>query len=162
MNEKLATDLGAIAEFIWLEADLLDQKDYAEWLTLWDEDSKYIILIDPNESDFENSLNYAYDGAAMRDMRVRRLSSGQSMSASHAANTLRTVSRFRRLDDEADGNIRIRCAQNLVEYKFEKHCIYAANVSWALRREGDGFKIVEKIVRLINSTDSLACMTFLL
>ena len=162
MNQKLGTGLAAAMEFIWLEADLLDQKDYASWLTLWDVDGKYIIPIDPDETDFKNSLNYAYDGAAMRDMRVRRLSSGQSISATHAANTLRTVSRFRRLEDDADGNICIRCAQNLVQYKFDKHGIYAANVTWSLRPDGDSFKIVQKIVRLINSTDALAGMTFLL
>lgn len=162
MNQKLTTDLVAAAEFIWYEADLLDQKDYKEWLTLWDDDGKYIIPIDPLETDFENSLNYAYDGAAMRDMRVRRLSSGQSMSAAHAAHTLRTVSRFRRLENDGDDNIHIRCAQNLVQYKFDKHGIYAANVTWSLRPDGDSFKVVRKIVRLINSTDALAGITFLL
>ena len=188
MNRKPTVELGVIAEFIWLEADLLDQKDYARWLTLWAEDGKYIIPIDSEESDFENSLNYAYDGAAMRDMRVRRLSSGQSVSAAHAAHTLRTVSRFRRLNHHSDreggdkgdydkggenydkdqgergedGDIRVRCAQNLVSYKLDKHRIYAANVSWTLRPEGDSFKIVRKIVRLINSADSLSEVTFLL
>ena len=162
MSAKLATNLAAAAEFIWLEADILDHKQYAEWLTLWDKDGKYVVPIYPEESDFENSLNYAYDDAAMRDMRVRRLSSGQSMSAAHAAHTLRTVSRFRELNDQGDGNIHIRCAQNLVEYKFGKHRVYAANVTWTLRPDGHSFKIVRKIIRLINSTDALAGMTILL
>jgi len=155
------SNMDAIAEFVWLEADMLDHKEYADWLKLWDEDGKYIIPIDSEETDFDNSLNFAYDGAAMRDMRVRRLSSGQSMSASHAANTLRTISRFRILDNE-NGNVRVRCAQNLVEYKFDQHRIYAANVTWTLRRDGNSFKIVKKIVRLINSTDALSGITYLL
>lgn len=158
----MSKKLDAIAEFIWLEADMLDHKEYTDWLKLWDDDGKYIIPIDPEESDFDNSLNFAYDTAPMRDMRVRRLSSGQSMSASHAAHTLRTISRFRLLDDDVNGNVRVRCAQNLVEYKFDKHHIYAANVTWTLRPEGNSFKIVEKIVRLINSTGALVGITYLL
>lgn len=162
MSQKLTTDLAAAVEFIWYEADLLDQKDYSQWLTLWDDDGKYVIPIDPLENDFENCLNYAYDDAAMRDMRVRRLTSGQSMSATHAANTLRTISRFRQLENSGDGHIYIRCAQNLVEYKYDKHRTYAANVTWNLRPEGDSFQIIQKVIRLINSTDALAGMTFLL
>lgn len=162
MTQKLKHDLAAITEFIWQEGDLLDAKEYQQWLTLWADEGKYVIPIDPDETDFENTLNYAYDGAAMRDMRVRRLSSGQSISAAHAAATLRTISRFVRLDDDADGNIVVRGAQNLTEYKFDRHRIYAANVTWTLKPEGSSFKIMGKIVRLINSTDALSGMTILL
>lgn len=161
MSRNEDFSLAEISEFIWLEADLLDRKEYREWLTLWDEDGKYVVPIDPETSDFENTLNYAYDGAAMRDMRVRRLTSGQSMSAAHAAQTLRTVSRFVRLDDDEDGNICVRGAQHLVEYKFDRHRTYAANVTWKLKPTGDGFKLHEKVVRLLNSEDALSGMTIL-
>lgn len=161
MTGAARTALASVAEFIWLEADLLDHRDYQAWLALWDNQGKYIVPTDCSSDDFENTLNYAYDGADMRDMRVRRLTSGQSMSAANAARTVRTVSRFRRLPDRADGCVRLRCAQNIVEYKFEQHRIYAANVSWTLRPAGESFHIVEKIVRLINAGDALAGMTFL-
>ena len=162
MSQTTAFNLSAATEFVWMEADLLDQKSYKQWLTLWEAEGKYIVPIDPEETDFENSLNYAYDDAAMRDMRVRRLTSGQSMSAAHAAKTLRTISRFVRLDDDENGNIRIRGAQHLVEYKFDKHRTYAANVTWRLKPSDTGFQIVEKIVRLLNSEDALSGMTILL
>ena len=83
------------------------------------------------------------------------------MSASHAARTLRNVSRFRVLEVEADGDIRVRNAQTLIEYKFDRHRTFAANVEWALRPDGDSFKIVQKAVRLINGGDSLTGLTFL-
>ncbi len=155
------TDLSRAAEFVALEADLLDQHDYQEWLLLWVPEGKYVVPVDPDETNFEDTLNYAYDNAAMRDMRVRRLSSGESMSASHAARTLRSVSRFRLLGREGNGDLRVRNAQLLTEYKFEKHRIYVANVEWVLRPEGDSFRIVEKVVRLLNGGDALAGITFL-
>ncbi|MEP3050978.1 MAG: aromatic-ring-hydroxylating dioxygenase subunit beta [Erythrobacter sp.] len=154
--------MDSISQFIWQEADLLDHKRYREWLDLWDVDGKYVVPIDPDATDFEDCLNYAYDNAAMRDMRVRRLTSGQSMSAAHAAQTLRTISRFVRLEDDRNGHICVRAAQNLVEYKFGKHRIYAANVTWRLKTDGDGFKIYEKVARLLNSEDALSGMTILL
>lgn len=160
MSTLVANDrLAAAAEFIALEADLLDTRDYAAWLGLWDHDGRYVVPVDPGEDNFLDTLNYAYDDASMRSMRVRRLASGESMSASHAAHTLRVVSRFRMIED--GHTLRVRNAQLLTEYKFDKHRTYAANVEWRLRSEGGSFLIVEKVVRLINGGDALAGITFL-
>lgn len=160
MSTLAATaSLAAAAEFIAFEADLLDMRDYAEWLALWDHDGRYVVPVDPDETNYLDTLNYAYDNAEMRDMRVRRLTSGESMSASHAARTVRVVSRFRLLEDSPV--LRLRNAQLLTEYKFDKHRTYAANVEWQLRLDGGSFKIVEKVVRLINGGDALAGITFL-
>lgn len=148
--------------FISMEADCLDHRDYAAWLSMWADDGIYAIPIDPLADDLADRLNYAYDDAAMRRMRVARLTSGESMSARDAASTLRSVSRFRMLDAEAEGTTRIRCAQNLVEYRRGNHRTYAANVTYTLRREGDAIKLTEKTVRLLNATDALAGMSFLL
>jgi 3-phenylpropionate/cinnamic acid dioxygenase small subunit len=155
-------DVALAAEFIALEADLLDSRDYAAWLALWVPDGKYVVPVNPDETNYEDMLNYAYDDAAMRDMRVRRLTSGESMSAANAGRTLRSVSRFRLLGQNDRGDLLVRSAQQLIEYKFNRHRTYAANVEWALRPEGESFRIVEKVVRLLNGGDALAGITFLL
>jgi 3-phenylpropionate/cinnamic acid dioxygenase small subunit len=160
-DDSMSADLHQIAEFLWLEADLLDQKDYAGWLDLWDDDGLYIVPVNRNNDDFENQLNYAYDNQAMRRMRVKRLTSGESVSASAAGITVRTVSRFRRLADSDDGTIQVRCAQYLTEFRAGKFRPYVADVTFALRPEGNGWRIVKKIVLLVNSTEALAGMTFL-
>lgn len=163
MSTLAATrDLPLATEFIALEADLLDSRDYATWLALWVPDGKYVVPVNPDETNFEDMLNYAYDDAAMRDMRVRRLTSGESMSAANAGRTLRSVSRFRLLGQNDRGDLLVRSAQQLIEYKFNRHRTYAANVEWALRAEGESFRIVEKVVRLLNGGDALAGITFLL
>ncbi|MDP1304428.1 aromatic-ring-hydroxylating dioxygenase subunit beta, partial [Klebsiella pneumoniae] len=78
--------------FIWKEAELLDKKDYAAWQALWTEDGYYVVPIDPDTTDYAASLNYAYDNAHMRKIRIERLTSGHAMSAVDAAATVRTVS----------------------------------------------------------------------
>ncbi|MFX7784984.1 aromatic-ring-hydroxylating dioxygenase subunit beta, partial [Acinetobacter baumannii] len=69
-------------------------KDYAAWQALWTEDGYYVVPIDPDTTDYAASLNYAYDNAHMRKIRIERLTSGHAMSAVDAAATVRTVSRF--------------------------------------------------------------------
>ena len=90
-------------QFVWLEADLLDSAGYDAWLALWTPTSRYVVPIDPGTTDFENTLNYAYDDAAMRQKRADRLTSGQSVSASPVARTVRLISRFRLLETDGGG-----------------------------------------------------------
>lgn len=148
-------------EFIWREADLLDRHDYEPWLALWTEEGRYVIPIDRNNPDTEATLNVAYDDATMRAARVKRLSSGSAMSAAPAARTVRTVSRFVPTLVRAD-MVELRCAQHLVEYKYERTRVLAADVTYRLRRRQDGLALDEKVVRLINSDEALFGIGYLL
>lgn len=153
--------LNQVSAFIWQEADMLDHGDFVEWLDLWTENATYIIPIDPLETDFENTLNYAYDDHHMRQLRVTRLTSGESISTTPRARTVRSQSRFRLLSD-ADGVVTVRCAQNLREFRKDVLKQYTADVTFELVRSGDSFKIQRKLIQLINSTDTLAGIGYIL
>ncbi len=155
------SDLDAVIQFIWLEADLLDAQDYDPWLALWTSTGHYVIPIQRDGDDHAAQLNIIYDDHAMRAARIKRLTSGLSMAASPSARTVRTVSRFRRLAD-ADGTMVIRCAQHLVEYKYDRTRILAADVTYRLARAGTGFALERKVVRLVNSDDALFAVGYLL
>lgn len=155
------TVLHEVTAFIWAEADMLDHGEYEGWLALWNEAGKYIIPIDPSLTDYENSLNYAYDDHHMRELRVKRLVNGEAISTSPKANTVRSISRVRVLKDEDE--IVLRCAQNLREFRKANLRHYTADVTYHLVRTEDGsFKINRKIVNLINSTDTLAGISYIL
>ncbi len=147
--------------FVWLEADLLDSADYDPWLALWTPDAKYVVPVEPAGDDFENTLNIAYDNAEMRRKRVERLHSGQSVSASPVARTVRSLSRFRMLSSDAD-RCEVRCAQILTEYRRERERMHTADVTFVLVRTPDGLRIARKVVRLINSAEALTGMSYIL
>ena len=157
----MSADIQRIAEFLWLEADLLDGKDYEAWLELWDDDGKYVVPVQRQTEDFEDILNYAYDDAAMRKMRVARLTSGESASAVAASVTVRTLSRFRKIDPAPDGAIRVRCAQHLAETTRGQTRMVPCDVTYTLREAGDGLRLAGKIVLLANSDHTLTNMTYL-
>ena len=148
-------------EFAWLEADLLDSAAYTEWLALWTPQARYVVPIDPAATDFENTLNYAYDDHAMRQKRVERLVSGQSVSASPVARTVRLLSRFRILHADAQG-CRLRCAQILTEFRRGRERAYTGDVTYDLVRGPAGLLIGQKVVRLINATESLMGIGYIL
>lgn len=153
--------LNHVSAFIWQEADMLDHGEFSPWLDLWAEKSTYIIPIDPLETDFENTLNYAYDDHHMRQLRVTRLISGDSISTTPRARTVRSLSRFRVLSDEG-GVVTVRCAQNLREFRKDVFKHYTADITFELLRSGDSFKIQRKLIQLINSTDTLAGIGYIL
>jgi 3-phenylpropionate/cinnamic acid dioxygenase small subunit len=158
MNTELITQVSA---YLWQEADMLDHAEYAQWLESWTADGLYIVPIDPQETDFANTLNYAYDDAGMREKRVARLGSGESISTSPLPRTVRDVSRFRILSNDGS-QVTVRCAQNLREFRKDVLKHYAADVTFELVRSGGSFLIRRKIVRLINATDTLQGIGYIL
>lgn len=147
--------------FVWLEADLLDNAGYDEWLALWTPTSRYVVPIEPGTTDFENALNYAYDDAELRQKRAERLTSGQSVSASPVARTVRLLSRFRLLTT-TPGACHLRCAQMLTEFRRGRERSYAADLEFHLARAEGGLKIERKVVRLINATEALGGIGYIL
>lgn len=150
------------AEFAWREADMLDRHDYKPWLALWTADGRYVIPIERKEGiEYLDALNVAYDDAEMREARVKRLRSGFAMSSAPAARTARTVSRFVRTGETAEG-LEVRAAQHIVEYKFERTRILAADVVYRLVRTETGIALAYKEVLLLNSDDALWGIGYLL
>ncbi len=158
---RSAITLGEVMEFVWLEADLLDSASYDEWLALWTPAARYIVPIDPGTTDFENALNYAYDDHAMRQKRADRLISGQSVSASPVARTVRLISRFRLLGASEQG-CELRCAQLLTEFRRGRERMYAADLEFRLVRTQGGLRIDRKVIRLVNSTEALGGIGYIL
>lgn len=154
--------LNEVTAFIWAEADMLDHSEHDQWLSLWNEQGIYIIPIDPTQTDYANHLNYAYDDHHMRKLRVERLENGEAISTSPRANTVRSISRVRILQNE-NNEIILRCAQNLREFRKENLKHYTADVTFHLiRNEETGFKINKKIINLVNSTDTLSGISYIL
>lgn len=153
--------LQSVSEFMWREAELLDNRKYDEWLRLWEDDGLYIVPIERDADDYANVLNFAYDNAHMRKMRVARLTSRFSMSATSSSITVRTTSRFV-LQDRNENEVTVRAAQHLADYRRDKLQMIAADVEAVLRQTPDGLKYVKKIVRLANSEDAISGFAYLL
>ncbi|MFT8776860.1 MAG: aromatic-ring-hydroxylating dioxygenase subunit beta [Gluconacetobacter liquefaciens] len=146
---------------ITLEADLLDHGQFHDWLALYTPEAKYIVPVDPDEENFEATLNYAYDDAAMRRKRVERLLGGRSISAAPPARTIRLLGRARMLEDGA-ASCTVRCAQLLKELRQHRVRDYAANLTYRLARTPEGLKIDRKVIRLLDATEALTAVSYIL
>ena len=165
MDERnaLFTDqtLARAIAFIWREAELLDRRDYRAWLDMWDPKGHYVVPIDPRTTDYASTLNYAYDDHHMRELRVQRMTSGFSASASDAARTVRTVSRFTLSGDSAD-LVEVKSSQIVIAYKRGLSTIFAADLTHKIDMSSGEPRLSEKVIRLIDSTVALSAIGFLL
>ncbi|PLV63233.1 hypothetical protein GKQ23_07145 [Erwinia sp. E602] len=153
--------LSAAIGFINDEADLLDRGAFHHWLALWHPEGLYVVPIDPATEDFANTLNYALDDQQMREKRVKRLCSGEAISATPQARTIRISGRHHLLS-ASERRVDLRCAQSLwVQRKGLTHHT-VADVSYQLVPQGDSFLIQQKVVRLINAEDYLLAIGYIL
>ncbi|WP_138465541.1 aromatic-ring-hydroxylating dioxygenase subunit beta [Poseidonocella sp. HB161398] len=160
------TALAEVAAFLWAEADMLDRKDYDAWLALWDGQGSYVMPITPPgealkpAAAYAESLNLCFDGAKMRKDRVARFQAGFSISSAPPAQTVRTVSRI--VIERAEGGlVHLRAAEQLVEDKFGRQRLFAADMGYVLVSTPEGLKIRDKVVRLLNSDGMLTSISYL-
>ncbi|CAM3532549.1 aromatic-ring-hydroxylating dioxygenase subunit beta [Halomonas casei] len=151
--------LWQVTQFIWHEAAILDANEYDAWLDLWLQDGLYILPIEDAE-DYSTVLNLCYDDDKMRRDRIKRFQDGFSISSAPPAVTVRTSSRF--VINAVDGDtVVVSCGQHLVEDKFGRQRLWAANVRYTLTSTDASFKIQEKVVRLLNSDGVLNSFSYL-
>ncbi len=153
--------LNQVRAFIDAEADMLDFEQYAEWLDLWTPEGTYVVPIDPKETDFSNTLNYAYDKEEMRKLRVARLESGEAVSTQTTDKTVRQMGRFRILD-ENDTHVDVRCSMYLSECRHGNLKTYPADITYKLLKADGEFRIEEKVIRLQNSNSYLSSIGYIL
>lgn len=157
-NNDLAL-LQKVSAFLWEEAALLDGKDYDSWLSLWLAEGFYTLPIGEGE-DFDNQLNLCHDNDRMRRDRIQRFKQGFSISSAPPAQTVRTVSRFT-IDSVEGDTVTVSSAEHVVEDKFGRQRVWAANMKHTLVVSADGFRIRAKVVRLLNSDGMLNSFSYL-
>jgi 3-phenylpropionate/cinnamic acid dioxygenase small subunit len=158
-DERVVRSLDLISR----EAELLDHKNYQDWQELYTETGHYVIPIDPDAVDFDNTLNMVYDDARMRALRVTRMTEGYAIAAVDSATTVRTTGRVVP-GVVTDESVELRLSQTLIAYKRGNHDIWCANVDFTIELGStpDQDRIARKIVRLIDGKDEVPAAGFLL
>lgn len=138
-------------QLIYREATLLDDREYARWDELWVEnDSRYVIPIKRQVTDFDAELNMVNDDTRMRRMRIDRMTRGYAGAVTATGPTVRTISRFT-VNARTAHTVTLRSAQILVAYKRREHQIWAADLEHRIRFTENGPRIELKVIRLVDS-----------
>lgn len=155
-----ATTERAIRAFLYKEAELLDNREFEQWLQLWTEDAAYRMPVrvtrDRRESVGEFLEDFAHfdETREMLEMRVRRLGTRAAWAEEPPSRTRHFVSNVRVSRSQTESEYLVRA--NLLLYRNRgdspHHDLLSAERHDRLVLETGGWRIRERIIYLDQTT----------
>ncbi|MGW3630310.1 aromatic-ring-hydroxylating dioxygenase subunit beta [Streptomyces sp. NPDC005122] len=136
-----------VEQFLFAEAELLDDHRYQEWLTLFTEDAHYWIPTRMTRTIRERGQElaapgtgaHAFDDHRQLAGRVRRVTSGIQWSEEPPSRTRRLLTNVR-IDERADGTLDVRTNFWVYRSRLERHQDWFAGERFdVLRPQEEGF-----------------------
>jgi 3-phenylpropionate/cinnamic acid dioxygenase small subunit len=150
----------AVADFLYHEAQLIDERRLDEWLELWNDDALYWIP-QGDEPDPVHRVSIAYDDHRRLVERVMRLNSGFAYSQDPPSRTCHVIGNVR-VSGEDEAGVDVTSSLIVAEMRRATQNIYAGRVEHRLSTDDGSFRISSKVVRLVNSDVPLGNVTFLI
>jgi len=153
------SELEAIAQFLYREARLADEGEYDAWEALWTDDGVY--WVPAGGADPDHAMSILYDNRSRIALRVRQLKTGRRWAQSPPSSVRRLITNVEIL--AVDGDDVIVGANFLaVESRPRGTVVWAGRSEYRLRRDGDGFRLARKTVRLVDRDRALPTLAFLI
>ena len=138
-------------QFLILEARLLDEGRFDEWLGLFTADAWYWVPCEPDQKSPRDTVSLIYDDRRLLETRVRRLASPRIYSQEPRSRTSRIIANVAMEDISADGSVAtVRSKFQLLEYRREAQRIFGGTCLHRLVRVENCIQIAWKRVDLVN------------
>lgn len=157
----MAVDRQHVEQFLYYEADLMDEHRYDEWLSLWTDDALYWVPTGRDEIDPKREISLIYDDRTRLQVRIARLKSGFAHAQEPKSRMRRIVSNIVIGETEND-EIIVSSNFLLAELRRGKQDMFAGRSIHRLRPYQGSFKLVFKKVLLVNNDESIDNLTFLI
>jgi len=135
---------GEIEDFLYREADLLDNWQLREWTRLFTDDGSYLIPpLEAPDSDPSDMLFLVYDDRNRLEERAKRLLSKRAHAEFPHSQTRHLYSNVR-IEELAGDELTARCNFVVYRSKWDVNDIYPGRSTYRLRRTPDGWRIASK------------------
>jgi len=138
----------------------MDENAYDEWLSLWTDDALYWVPCNRDDSDPAREISAIYDDRTRLQGRIDRLKSGVAFAQEPKSRMRRLISNIE-IAEAPNGDLTVSSNFILVELRRSKQDVFAGRTIHRLRPEGDGFRISNKKVLLVNNDEVIDNLTFL-
>ena len=152
-------DRAPFEHFLFHEATLLDTRRFRDWMALFADDGTYWVPAVPNQESPFNQASLFYDDRELMKTRVDRLEHPRIHVQTPPSRTAHLIGNMIvEQADETKGEYLVGSTVIMVEYRDEHQRVFAGRQRHRLRREGAGFRIVQKRVDLINCDSAFEAM----
>jgi benzoate/toluate 1,2-dioxygenase beta subunit len=151
-----------IAAFLYLEARLIDEHRYQEWLALWEAaDTLYWVPCNDEDIDPRRQVSIIYDDRNRLTERVERLLSGSVLAQQPVPRMRRVVSNIE-IEQAAGDEVTVASNFILATARAGRQELWAGRTVHRLRKHGDAYKIAAKKVLLNNLDQEIPLLQFLI
>ena len=157
----MAVDRQQVEQFIYHEADLMDEHRYDEWLALWTDDALYWVPSGGDDIDPKREISLIYDDRVRLQVRITRLKSGFAHAQEPKSRMRRVVSNIVTKEVE-NGDIVVFSNFLLIELRRGKQDTFAGRTIHRLRPDNGSFRLASKKVLLVNNDEHIDNLTFLI
>ena len=142
-----------VEDFLYNEADLLDDHRYEDWLDLFTEDARYFMPMRRNvsseEMEMENTaerheMSWFDEGKATLIMRVKQIRTGVHWAEEPFSRVSHLVCNIRILDSSPD---EVKIKSRFIVYRnrmVDEESLFVGKRFDTLRRDGDSWKIARR------------------
>lgn len=146
----------ALADFVYLENRLLDERRFNEWYDLFAEDGLYWVPARPDQQDYETEASIALESKLLLKVRIDRLSHARAHSLSPQVRSLRVVQKPYVASGEKGADLHaVSCNLFYIETQGADQLTLGAKVDYQLRDTAGQWKIVQKRVQILNADAAL-------
>jgi len=154
-------DRQRVEQFLFREAQLMDEHRFDEWLALWDDDVLYWVPTGRDDVNPDREISLIYDDRIRLELRIARLKSGFAHAQEPRSRMRRLLSNIE-IEEAGQGEIFAASNFMLIELRRGKQDVFAGRSIHRLRPCDGGFKIVSKKVLLVNNNEPIDNLTFLI
>jgi benzoate/toluate 1,2-dioxygenase beta subunit len=154
------SELHPIAQFLYREARLLDERRLEEWALLFTDDGIYWAPTDATAESPDTAVSLFFDDRRSMDARIKRLRHPEAHVAIPHSTTAHMLGNIE-AEPQGDG-ILARAVFHVAEYRHTEPRWYAGRAEYTLVPHEESFRISLKKVTLVNSGGSLTSMAFYL
>ena len=139
-----------VEQFIYRQAEFLDEKQWDDWLALFTDDGHYWMPADPNQADGEGVPNIFWEDLNLMKLRIRRNNHPRAHSQAPANRLCHVVSNVIIENEDVNGDIIVRSRFHCAEYLRYDVRSFTGKYRHHLRKTDDGYRIALQRVDLVN------------
>jgi 3-phenylpropionate/cinnamic acid dioxygenase small subunit len=140
----------AVEKFLYLQAEILDERQWAEWLGLFTEDAHYWMPAEEDQTEGHGQPNIFWENMDMMNMRIRRNTHPRAHSQAPHNRLCHVVSNVIIENEDSNGDIIVRSRFHCAEYFRYNIRNFTGKYRHYLKKTPDGYKIALQRVDLVN------------
>ena len=140
----------AVERFLYRQAEILDEKQWDDWLALFTEDAYYWMPAEEDQEDGDGVPNIFWEDLDLMKMRILRNDHPQAHSQAPHNRLCHVVSGVIIESEDANGDVVVRSRFHCAEYLRYEVRSFTGKYRHYLKKTPDGYRIALQRVDLVN------------